>query len=451
MTVVEEQIQPAPAPVKMKSAVIPTSLSASFTRFTVVGTELGIEIDGEDLHAVIAAARPAGVTIVSKFKIAGFRTRPGKEWGSEFHHWLKEQGVKHLSAVVALPRREAIVRVVAVPGVKTKDIGSALAYQVDALHPYGDEEVYHGWMSAGVGSVAVGIVRASILDGYAASFQEAGVPVAGFTFSAAAIYAALRLYGTVPRNFVAWREDDHGAVEVYGESDARPVFSAEFEMPPSRALLLARAELRLDGEPKPLAAMLPQPRNVVVAPPLAYAVALAAIGNWRLPYANLLPVARRIVRSRARYVPTLILALALISTGLALAAYQQIRQQQYLDALSAEIAKIQPRAMRADSLDKRTEEHRARIRILDDYRRRTRDDADVLLELSRLLPPPVWVQTIDILGDTVTISGEADQAAPLLKVLDASPLFRNSEFQMGVVRLKESEQFRIRTQRRPHK
>jgi hypothetical protein len=49
------------------------------------------------------------------------------------------------------------------------------------------------------------------------------------------------------------------------------------------------------------------------------------------------------------------------------------------------------------------------------------------------------------------LTGEADQAAPLLKILDSSPLFRNSEFSMGVMRGQNGEAFRIRTYRKAHK
>ena len=66
--------------------------------------------------------------------------------------------------------------------------------------------------------------------------------------------------------------------------------------------------------------------------------------------------------------------------------------------------------------------------------RRPQADLDVLNELTRLLPPPVWTTSIEIYPDSVVITGEADQAAPLLKVLDSSPLFQNSEFALSVTR-----------------
>ena len=53
----------------------------------------------------------------------------------------------------------------------------------------------------------------------------------------------------------------------------------------------------------------------------------------------------------------------------------------------------------------------------------------------------------------VLISGETDQAAPLLRTLDASPLFVSSEFNTAPMRIQASdtrrpgEAFRVRTNR----
>ncbi len=74
-------------------------------------------------------------------------------------------------------------------------------------------------------------------------------------------------------------------------------------------------------------------------------------------------------------------------------------------------------------------------------------DLEVLNELTRLLAPPVWTSAVEIYPDSVVISGEAEQAAPLLKVLDSSPLFQNSEF-ASMTRSAQIEQFRIKTMRR---
>ena len=66
--------------------------------------------------------------------------------------------------------------------------------------------------------------------------------------------------------------------------------------------------------------------------------------------------------------------------------------------------------------------------------------------MTKLLAPPAWSNSITIARDQARISGEAPQAAPLLRILDASPLFENSEF-LGIGRGKETETFQLRTNR----
>ena len=453
MTVVE--IHPlTEAPKTARPVQASLSFKERWNRALIFGTAAALEAGERDLHAVIVRARPKGAFVLARTTIADFRTRPAKEWGSEYHKWLRSHGERNLTAVVVLPRRECIVRVVALPGVVKKDIPSAITFQVDALHPYGEEEVAFGWSALEGGNVLLGVMRQQTLLDYMQRFNDAGIPLAGLTFSAAALHAALHLYGKPPSEFLAYAEDEAGIVEVYGQSPARPLFSAEFHMAPARALALARAELRLpasDAQPEPLTAILPRPRTEGTVPALAFAGALAQVGAWRRPYANLLPSEQRTVRSRARFIPTIVLGLALAIAAGTWFSYQNMRERQYTDALTAEIRTVQPRADLAGVVEKRTVDHRARIKFIDDYRKRGQGFVEVMAELTRLLPPPVWTQSVEITQDSVTISGEADNAASLLKVLDSSPLFRNSELMMGVVRVGQAESFRIRIQRKPRK
>jgi Tfp pilus assembly protein PilN len=176
------------------------------------------------------------------------------------------------------------------------------------------------------------------------------------------------------------------------------------------------------------------------------------MARWNSPYANLLPPGRRTVHSRARFIPSIVLGLALLVVGIAWIVYVEIRDQRYLDQLQAEISKVQPLAARADALDRRTADHRARIVLLDQYRQRTQGDIEILAELSRIIPNTVWTSNIDITPDSVTLQGEADQAAPLLKILDSSPYFHDSTFVTGVMKGGQNgEGFRIKTLRKVKK
>ena len=67
--------------------------------------------------------------------------------------------------------------------------------------------------------------------------------------------------------------------------------------------------------------------------------------------------------------------------------------------------------------------------------------------LRSTIEPPAWLQSLDMDRDSVALAGEIEQAAPLLKLLDNSPYFRNSEFTGPIGRTGKIETFRIRTAR----
>src|SRR5437762_10242345 len=131
------------------------------------GTGIGIEIRSQDLAIVLAHVRPNGVRVVASATIRNFRERPAGEWGSEYLRFLRENGGSHLAATVVAPKREVIVRQIALPGVGGKDLAAAIGYQVETLHPYGEDDVAYGWQRiSDNGAVLVGIIRREILDGY---------------------------------------------------------------------------------------------------------------------------------------------------------------------------------------------------------------------------------------------------------------------------------------------
>lgn len=163
--------------------------------------------------------------------------------------------------------------------------------------------------------------------------------------------------------------------------------------------------------------------------------------------ANLLPEGQRRTSSRLRYVPAAVLAAALCVLLAMIALHKPYDEKKYLEALQAEIERVEPLASRVPAVDNKTAAVRARIAQLDGFRARTREDMDLLLEMTSTLPPPSFLAGMDITRDSVTLAGETDQAAPLLRVLDNSPRLSNSEFTIPIVRVPNGETFRIRSQR----
>jgi hypothetical protein len=232
---------------------------------------------------------------------------------------------------------------------------------------------------------------------------------------------------------VALSHTASGSVEVYGESATRPVFSAEFDVAPQRAALLALSELRLPPEtaPRTLEEILPKPavnpvENDLSRNALPYATALAGACPRFAPPVNVLPVEHRRLSSRAMLIPSLALAAVVLLLAGGLWLYTAYADRKYLAGLNAQIAKLEPQAQRAAALDREFDRLRARVRLLDRYRDQTRNDLEALNEITRLLAPPVWTNGVDLRRDSVRINGEGPQAAPLVKILDSSPFFENT-------------------------
>src|SRR6202042_1983266 len=127
----------------------------------------------------------------------------------------------------------------------------------------------------------------STLSRYETLFSEAGIPMAAATFSSAVIHAALRMQPVVSASIFCYMVTAQGRVEVYGESEAKPCYSAGFALSPERALAVARAELRLPQE-QPALDLGDALGAASGSSAIAFAAALAASAPLAVQYANLL-------------------------------------------------------------------------------------------------------------------------------------------------------------------
>ena len=422
-----------------------------FQKWLAFGNGVGIAISGADLFVTVIGMRPSGVTILGESTISGFRDLPASEWGAQYSSFLNKLDAGHRAATVLLPRDEIVVRQVNLPGVSDKDLASAIRFEMDNLQPYSEGEAVSDWARIGKSSsILVGMARRETIEGYSTLFAEAGIKVRAFTFSAAAIYAALRVYGQPAAGFLAW-----SGTEAYGESETKPLFSAQFEDQSERAGNFALSELRLPvaTEPAQLESLLPVPKAAPADTDLSrtalpYATALAGVVPYPALSLNLLPKEQRQVTSRLRYIPTAVLAAIVLLLGTAALAYPRYSDRQYLRLLQQEILKLEPRAKQAIALDRQTAAIRNRTLVLDDFRRQTKIDLDTVGEMSQILKPPAWLNSLQLTREQVNIGGEAEQAAPLLKLLDSSKYFQNSEFTLPLSRSQNNDLFSIRTLRR---
>ncbi len=415
-------------------------LSPDLRKLVAFGTGIGIEITATDLYVTVVRVRPSGVRNLGKIDIANFRDRQANDWGAEILRFLRKLGCAHMAATVLLPRREVIVRTLNMPGVKDADLNAAIGFQMDSLHPYAEDDGVPAFdRLSGSQNVLVGIARREVLEKYRTLFAECGVKVGSFTFSAAAIYSSLRILSAPPKEFYSVGEAG-GTLEIYGESQARPVFSAVFDPPLERASTLAISELRLapDTQPVSLEATIPS---------LSHAAAMSAACPALSINANLLSEDQRGQNSRAVFIPTIILTLALVLLGTALTMQTTYENRRLIAKLEEKTKQLLPTAAKVAQFDKSTQKVRDQARLLDEFRSRSKSDLDAILEVTRVLPPPIWLSYLELTRTGVNVGGEADQAAPLLKAIDNSPYFQNSEFTIPLAKVQNAEVFRIRSQR----
>lgn len=430
-----------------------------------LGTGVGIVVTGRDLEVAVVRLRPNQVTLLASGRVESFKERPASEWGKEYDAILAQAGAGSHPALVVLPPHEVVTRTVALPGVTDDDAPAAIGFQMESLHPFGDEEVYTDWQRAGrTATFAVVVARRAVVDSYIALFSEAGISVSGFTFAGSAVYRACRV-GQAPaeNGFVSVCGLNGGAqppVLVYGESPTQPLLAAEFELPVERSAALAAAELRLDPETTPRDLIECLPRYTALGnadlsdagrsrTALPYAAALASAAPHLGPVLNLLPPELRVARSRWVYAPTAVLALILLGLSVALLVQGRWIEKSYVARLEQEIARLEPVVKKSEAADRQSAQWMERISILSQFKQGPRADLDLLLELTANIPPPAFLTQLNITEDSVVLVGEAEQTEGLLKQLEASPLLANVEFAAPLSRnpISKREVFRVKGQR----
>jgi hypothetical protein len=411
---------------------------------------VAVEISRTSLEIAAVRVRPNGAELLRTATIEHIHERPAAEWSAQYQAAVR--GIHSAGVTVLLPRADVIMRQVSLPGVSSREIEGALALRLRTLHPFADDDVAWCWAPVRGGAL-VGLTRLATLSRYEALFAEAGIPVASFSFSATILHSALRIYGepAIPVFTIARGADDSS--EIYGENAAGTIFSGEFTGAPERAVAVAVAQLRLPQDTAPVAASdllhIQESRRSTVDRPLLFAAAIAAGAPFLARPANFLPPERRAGQSRIWLIPTAVLAVLLILAIVAAFAIGPFRDRRTLATLHEQIKAAEPGAFRAAALDKRIAQERDQIKLLDQFRGRSQADFEILNELTRIVQPPSWTSSVEIYPDYVILAGEAEQAASLLKILDSSPYFQDSQFTSSVTRsVSKNEVFRIKTMRR---
>jgi hypothetical protein len=393
-------------------------------------------------------------------------------------------GAEDPIVVLGLPRRDVMVRHLALPAAAEKSLANALQLQLGLYKPSDDEDFC--WDAAVVRNseqlaVSLAFVPRTRIEELAAKLHDAGFPVSRLTTAQfATLDWALRAVEDREALRLLLVQSRGIDVELALVDKGRCVASRSFARTPGDAAVFAtetgkllaahrasssepltvvysgsdaaewRSALAAFGETQELAQFcgawaLTESSE---GSPDEYwgAIALALDGsNWSGDYhINLLPKELRPARRRWQNAPTYVLLALNVVLISALAARGPLQRQITLRHYNHEIAGVERAASLVESKVKKQDQTQARLAALQSFQEHGRRPLDALSSVAQKLPPDAWLNVYACRDQKVDISGTAKSASAVLPALKSIAQFDDVQFAGGLTRDGEgSERFHI--------
>jgi general secretion pathway protein L len=372
---------------------------------------------------------------------------------------LKQDKVPAARVFLSLPRDQGVLRQMEFPVEVGDKLRQAITLQLETLSPWPVEDVYwdfakdparHGAKST---TVSVIIVPRTTLDPWLEFFRSSKLPLSGALLSsmscANAIAALWR--DNVPTivldcetNYVEGaliQGSRVGSLTIQGETvteQARAVVERLLSQgrvaspETARLLVYGSAAASVDAESMP-ALPIEDVKSGSMESFGAIAASLAGLKRTMFE-ANLVPKGMRHHRSQLQLMPTYLLLLLALVAGIALLTRNSFQLNAYAARIDSEIQKVAPQVRDVSLQEAQLNELSLKHRALTAHFQSRDSNLEVLRELARLLPQPAWLASYSYQGGTITISGFADAASEVQKILEDSPLFKDALFTSSVTR-----------------
>jgi len=355
-----------------------------------VRTTTGVEITDSDLRIASVQFQLGRLRVLRSEQIEGFVALSAAEKANAIASLVAKYPAFKTSTFLTVPRRMGVCRPIELPVEVGDRLGSAVGLQIESLSPWTADEVYWDYAAAKPGpaersmKVAVGIVPRAVLDSIVTLLRAAGFPVAGAGLSTMATAHELVLNKKKTES-EAWALVFGRSAEPQGEQSG--------------------------------------------------AVAAALLGFGKTPFGlNLIPAADRYRRDYLQMVPTFVLAAAVVLLGLAFVLREPYQWRAYAASLDAEIEALKPAAAEVSAQEAELSKATEAYQLLKS-RVETHDAGlETLRELARLLPQDCWLSNYSVQGRNLTLTGFAQSASAVQKVLEESPLFENVQLSSSVTR-----------------
>jgi len=453
---------------------------------------LGVCIQGETLRLALVSQQPRSIRLLDFLALPDFRQRPVTELRNQVTGFLRRNDASHFRCVMVAPREEVIVRQLDLPVQAEANLAKVVEYQSATLVPSESAGIYYDFcvskQSAESKSlrVTVFLLMKSWLEQSVQLLGSLGLRVDIVLPSSVALvnYFLLlnRKFKTETALIANWQASQcemagvlkrafHHSREINASDleDVSEVLHAEVEFFRGRANLPDETPLDVYvmGSVGGLVAISTEKRFKLhrFSLPQDYGVEfgsgtklsdiqdqfLALVGGLcglrrKNPVAvNLLPVEKRVQKSKWTWGPAYALLGANLLLLVSLIVRRPVQEQAYAAQLAQEVSRLEPEVKRIRSVEDEISDLQRRTRLLLELKGSNRQALDALNELSKILPKNTWVFDFNMRNQAMEVYGASESAAALPQILDNSPYFRETEFIAPILRDGQgNEVYRIR-------
>ncbi len=360
---------------------------------------------------------------------------------------------------LSLLRDNGIVRQIEFP-VEVRDrLKSAVGLQIETLSPWPLAEIHWDCSHAAPGKGAktllatVVIIPKALLDPWILFFKSVGLPLSGASISsvASAHGASVLWPGEKATIILACEPGSVAGALVQKENLASVTISGTETAMQSRSVAERLLSVGRVADPDAVRLVVygTSAGSVEGVPPVRlplesgdpeagrqFGVIAAAFGGMRRgPFnANLVPPDLRYRRSQLQLIPTYVLIALTVLMGVAMLVREPYQLMRYAAKIDSEIQLVAPEVRDVSAQEAELNQLSEKYRVLAGHFQKRDQNVEGLLELSRVLPPSTWLTNYAYQNEIFAISGFADSASEVQKLIEDSPLFRDAQFTASVTR-----------------
>lgn len=456
-----------------EKTLLRTASSAGKTRekeALLFNTSVGIDMARGGISIVVLKGSFKGIRMAAR---GDFQVDDGKhpsdaaaDMAAFINNFVRDHGIVAAGMHAAIPGENCIMREITFPRTVRENLRGTLAYEMEKYVPFSADDVYFDGQiisedrQAEKIRVLLAVLKKTDVQPWLQLSQGLETGFSGITIAPVAVanyfmHQHEDIAG--PVMIIDVREDAFDLIHirehalVYArtiripdpEADIFPIVAAQMEQA-GKTFCAEDAQIRFTLYKKIGGALLGERLadlsrfEPITDPPkvpglsgeeAVTAVGLALKGLQKVPaQLEFMPPDLRRRPDRRGMILMLVLAALLVLSGMAWIGNHFMARQAVSAHLDMEINRLRIEAdivLQKETEIERMAEH---LKYLAGLRSGNRFALDVLRELSERIPETAWLRELRLLGDAVTLSGQAASASELIPLLEESPMFRDVKF-----------------------